>query len=79
MPRDPETIAHQEWIGYVQPVGLVVSIPALSSAQAYVNRNIAPQQQKLLACLAMPTTSRFPKSPTFRPSRKRSSAGNPAT
>lgn len=51
MPRDPETIAHQEWIGYVQPVGLVVSIPALTSAQAYVNRNIAPQQQKLLAIL----------------------------
>jgi hypothetical protein len=51
MPRDPEQLAHQEWIGYVQPVGLVVSIPALLSAQAYVNRNVAPQQQKLLACL----------------------------
>ena len=49
--RDPEVIAHLEWIGYVQPVGLVVSIPALTSAQAYVNRNIAPQQQRLLACL----------------------------
>jgi hypothetical protein len=51
MARDPETIAHQEWIGYVQPVGLVVSIPSLLAAQAHVNRNIAPQQQKLLACL----------------------------
>src|SRR6516164_8569382 len=33
MARDPETLAHQEWLGYVQPVGLVVSIPALLAAQ----------------------------------------------
>jgi hypothetical protein len=32
MARDPEAIAHQEWLGYVQPVGLVVSIPALLAA-----------------------------------------------
>jgi len=35
----------------VQPVGLVVSIPALVSAQAYVNRNIIPDHQRLLSCL----------------------------
>jgi hypothetical protein len=51
MARDPETQAHQEWLGYVQPVGLVVSIPALVSAQAYVNRNIIPDHQRFLSCL----------------------------
>ncbi len=52
MTRDPESLAHQEWLGYVQPVGLVVSIPALLAAQAHVNRNIAPDHQRLLACLS---------------------------
>jgi len=51
MTRDPETLAHLEWLGYVQPVGLVVSIPALLNAQAHVNRNISPQHAKLLTCL----------------------------
>src|SRR3989304_2505308 len=51
MPKSPEEIAHQQWIGYVQPVGLVVSIPALVQAQAYVNKNIAPDHQRFLACL----------------------------
>ena len=30
MAQDPEYRAHQEWLGYVQPVGLVVSIPAFT-------------------------------------------------
>lgn len=51
MARDPETLAHVEWLGYVQPVGLVVSIPALLSAQAHINRNILPDHQRFLACL----------------------------
>ena len=51
MPRDPEQLAHQQWLGYVQPVGLVVSIPALLAAQAQVNRNIAAEHQQFLACL----------------------------
>ena len=51
MAKDPEVIAHQQWLGYVQPVGLVVSIPALVQAQAYVNRNIAPDHQRFLDCL----------------------------
>lgn len=49
--QPPEYRAHQEWLGYVQPVGLVVSIPALLQAQAYVNKNIAPQHQQFLALL----------------------------
>src|SRR5687768_15685274 len=51
MPIDQEHLAHREWLGYVQPAGLVVSIPALLSAQAHVNRNIAPDHQCFLACL----------------------------
>ncbi|MCI0722920.1 MAG: N-6 DNA methylase, partial [Acidobacteria bacterium] len=48
MAIDPELKAHLEWLGYLQPVGLVVSPPALLAAQAHVNRNIAPQQAVLL-------------------------------
>src|SRR5437867_1536771 len=51
MPKEPEQLAHQEWLGYVQPVGLVVSVPALLAAQAYVNRNIVPDHQRFLSCL----------------------------
>ena len=51
MARDPEAISHQEWLGYVQPVGLVVSIPAMLAAQAHVNRNIVPDHQRFLSCL----------------------------
>ncbi len=55
--KDPEIIAHQQWLGYVQPVGLVVSIPAMVQAQAYVNRNIAPDHQRFLNCLPDDDTS----------------------
>ena len=51
MARDPELLAHLEWLGYVQPVGLVVSPPALAQAQAHINRNVVPQHQRFLACL----------------------------
>lgn len=39
MAKDPELQAHLEWIGYVQPVGLVVSAPALIGGQAQINRD----------------------------------------
>ncbi|MBI5764263.1 MAG: N-6 DNA methylase [Planctomycetes bacterium] len=51
MAQDPEILAHLEWLGFVQPVGLVVSIPALTQAQAYVNKNIIPDHQRFLACM----------------------------
>lgn len=51
MARDPEVQAHQEWIGYVQPVGLVVSIPALLGAGAYINRNFGPLHRQFLSAL----------------------------
>jgi len=50
--KDPEQLAHLEWLGYVQPVGLVVSIPAMLAAQAYVNRHILPDHQRFLTALA---------------------------
>jgi hypothetical protein len=49
MAKDPELLAHQQWLGYVQPVGLVVSPPALLQAQAHVNVNILPEHQTFLA------------------------------
>lgn len=53
MPTDPAIEAHQQWLGYVQPVGVVVSIPALLAAQAYLDRNSAPLQHRLDAYLGM--------------------------
>jgi len=51
MAADPELRAHQEWLGYLQPVGLVVSAPALVANQAFVNRDIVRQQQCLQGLL----------------------------
>ena len=51
MAKDPELIAHQQWLGYVQPVGLVVSIPALVQAPSPHQQNIAPDHQRFLECL----------------------------
>lgn len=51
MPRDPAIVAHQEWLGYVQPTGLVVSIPSLIDASAFLNRNYGPEHQHLLSAL----------------------------
>jgi hypothetical protein len=51
MPRDPAILAHQEWLGYVQPTGLVVSVPSLIDASAFLNRNYGPEHQRLLSAL----------------------------
>ncbi|PQO38865.1 SAM-dependent methyltransferase [Blastopirellula marina] len=51
MAKSPEELAHQEWIGYVQPVGLVVSVPAMLEAQCYVNKNIMAEHARFLSCL----------------------------
>jgi ABC-type uncharacterized transport system YnjBCD ATPase subunit len=48
MASDPEFRAHQEWLGFLQPTGLVVSTPALLAMQTYVQHNIIPEQQVLL-------------------------------
>jgi hypothetical protein len=46
--KDPELRAHQEWLGYVQPVGLVVSAHALHRAQAFVAKGILPEHARFL-------------------------------
>jgi hypothetical protein len=53
MAKSPEELAHQEWLGYVQPVGLVVSIPAMLEAQCYVNKNIMAEHARFLSCLLL--------------------------
>jgi hypothetical protein len=56
MAKSPEELAHIEWLGYVQPVGLVVSIPAMLEAQCYVNKNIMAEHARFLNCLARDST-----------------------
>src|SRR5215469_5266993 len=51
MAKDPAILAQQEWLGYVQPVGLVVSIPAMLEASLRVNQNIAPEHRQFLEAL----------------------------
>lgn len=51
MAKDPDVHNHQEWLGYVQPVGLVVSIPALLQANARINRNFGADHQRFLGAL----------------------------
>ncbi|WP_293256582.1 type IIL restriction-modification enzyme MmeI [Nannocystis sp.] len=48
MAQDP-LHAHKEWIGYLQPVGLVVSPHALLAAQAIVSEQVSEPQQRLRA------------------------------
>ena len=48
MAQDPELRAHKEWLGYLQPVGLVVSPAALRDGQANVNKNIIREQSILI-------------------------------
>ncbi len=49
--KEPELYAHLEWLGYIQPVGLVVSAPALLNAQAHINHNIVPEHRRFLETL----------------------------
>ena len=48
MARNPELLTHIEWLGYLQPVGLVVSPPALADAQAFPSKNIIPEHNRFL-------------------------------
>jgi hypothetical protein len=51
MASDPELRTHQEWIGYLQPVGLVVSPPALAAAGAFPNKNVISDHARFLDCV----------------------------
>jgi N-6 DNA Methylase len=48
MAKSPEQLAHEQWLGYIQPEGLVVSIPALLEARAHINQNFLPRHRALL-------------------------------
>ncbi|MBK7773188.1 MAG: hypothetical protein IPI43_03480 [Sandaracinaceae bacterium] len=54
MATDHELRVHRDWIGLLQPVGLVVSPPALLAAQALPDKNILKEQQALLALITPP-------------------------
>ncbi len=49
---DPEIVAHQEWIGFVRPTGLVVSAPALVRAGAILDRRDVEGQRLLRSCVS---------------------------
>ena len=48
---DPALQAHKDWIGFVQPVGLVVSPRALIDAQAQIDVRAAMAPQQILLTL----------------------------
>lgn len=56
MATDYELRVHRDWIGLLQPVGLVVSPPALLAAQAFPDKNILKEQQVLRALVTPPET-----------------------
>ena len=66
---DPNTRAHLEWLGFIQPNGLVVSAPALVKAGALLNRQDAVGQSRLLGCVGErvldPTRGPEPYLPDF--------------
>jgi hypothetical protein len=47
---DPEILAHLQWLGFVQPHGLVVSAPALVRAGAILSRSDSDGQRLLRSC-----------------------------
>ena len=47
-PRHPRPL---EWLGFIQPNGLVVSVPALVKAGAILNRRDGEGQGRLAACV----------------------------
>ena len=48
---DPDTRAHLEWLGFIQPNGLVVSAPALIKAGVVLNRHDTEGQNRLAGCI----------------------------
>jgi hypothetical protein len=48
---DPVVLAHLEWLGFVRPVGLVVSAPALARAGAILDQRDSEGQRLLRECI----------------------------
>jgi hypothetical protein len=48
---DPQVLAHLEWLGFVQPTGLVVAAPALVRSGAIIDRRDVDTQRRLQACI----------------------------
>lgn len=48
MATDLDILRHKEWLGLLQPVGLVVSPPALIKAQAVIDRGTLVDLQERL-------------------------------
>lgn len=51
---DPEREAHKAWLGLLQPVGLVVSPPAMLRAQVVLDKNVVEIQQTFDAVCERP-------------------------
>jgi hypothetical protein len=80
MAYDPTALSHQEWIGYVQPVGVVVSTPALLEAGAAINRNSVPLHREFLAVLPQDGEGNaVPNSPTYHASQLKFLSGGQTT
>jgi len=67
---DPAVLAHLEWLGFVQPTGLVVSAPGLVRAGAILDRRDIDGQRLLQACVQErvfdPKEGPVPYVPDFR-------------
>lgn len=65
--RSNEIRIHQEWLGYLQPVGLVVAPSALVDAGVYPDREAARRQQELVALVEQDADERcfIPDFPRF--------------
>lgn len=47
-PRDESLRKHKEWLGFLQPVGLVVSPPAMADADCHVNTDVTAEFQRFV-------------------------------
>jgi N-6 DNA Methylase len=65
MPADHELDEHKAWLGYLQPVGLVVSPHALVSKGVVPSRSVAELQERLLAVAAAPSEDGSPRIGSF--------------
>ena len=65
MAQDLDIVRHQEWLGLLQPVGLVVSPPALVRAQAAIDRaKLIDLQAQLQEVVSSEVISRHRSDPT---------------